>query len=163
MPTIAAIEGAALGGGLEMAMACDFRIAGDKAILGTPETSLAIMPGAGGTQRLPRLIGMAKAKELIYTARKISNKDAEKIGLVDYAVVSGDAMKKATALACEILPNGPIGVRMAKESINTGLQADLATAMSIERQCYAQLLPTKDRIEGLNAFREKRKPIYRGE
>ncbi|OQR97157.1 enoyl-CoA hydratase/isomerase family [Achlya hypogyna] len=163
MPTIAAIEGAALGGGLEMALACDFRIAGAKALLGTPETGLAILPGAGGTQRLPRLIGLSKAKELIFTSRKIDNVTAERIGLVDYAVAENEALNKALELAKEILPNGPIGVRMAKEAITKGIEVDLASGMAIERACYAQVIPTKDRLEGLQAFREKRKPVYKGE
>ncbi|DBA03573.1 TPA: hypothetical protein N0F65_011474 [Lagenidium giganteum] len=163
MPTIAAIEGAALGGGLEMAMSCDFRIAGAKAILGCPETSLAIIPGAGGTQRLPRLIGLSKAKELIYTSRRIGSDAAEKIGLVDYAVPEGQAFEKALELAREILPNGPIGVRMAKEAIMKGTEVDVASGMAIERACYAQVIPTKDRMEGLQAFKEKRKPVYKGE
>lgn len=163
MPTIAAIEGAALGGGLEMALSCDFRIAGAKALLGCPETSLAIIPGAGGTQRLPRLIGLSKAKELIYTSRRIGADAAEKIGLVDYAVDENEALTKALELAREILPNGPIGVRMAKEAITKGFEVDQATGMAIERACYAQVIPTKDRMEGLQAFREKRKPTYKGE
>lgn len=163
MPTIAAIEGAALGGGLEMALSCDFRIAGAKALLGCPETSLAIIPGAGGTQRLPRLIGLSKAKELIYTSRRIGAETAEKIGLVDYAVDENGALAKALELAREILPNGPIGVRMAKEAIAKGLEVDQVSGMAIERACYAQVIPTKDRMEGLQAFREKRKPSYKGE
>lgn len=163
MPTIAAIEGAALGGGLEMALACDFRIAGGKALLGCPETSLAIIPGAGGTQRLPRLVSVSKAKELIYTSRKISADAAETIGLVDYSVEEGSALAKALELAREILPNGPIGVRMAKEAISKGMEVDLATGMVIERACYAQVIPTKDRMEGLTAFKEKRKPVFKGE
>uniref|UniRef100_K3WHU8 Enoyl-CoA hydratase n=1 Tax=Globisporangium ultimum (strain ATCC 200006 / CBS 805.95 / DAOM BR144) TaxID=431595 RepID=K3WHU8_GLOUD len=163
MPTIAAIEGAALGGGLEMALSCDFRIAGAKALLGCPETSLAIIPGAGGTQRLPRLIGLSKAKELIYTSRRIGADAAEKIGLVDYAVDESKALDKALELAREILPNGPIGVRMAKEAITKGFEVDQATGMAIERACYAQVIPTKDRMEGLQAFREKRRPSYKGE
>jgi len=163
MPTIAAIEGAALGGGLEMALACDFRIAGSKSILGAPETGLAIIPGAGGTQRLPRLIGASKAKELTFTARRIGSDDAESIGLVDYSVPSGTSYDKAMELAEEILPQGPIAIRMAKEAIMNGMQTDITTGMAIERSCYAQVIPTKDRIEGLQAFREKRKPIYKGE
>ena len=163
MPTIAAIEGAALGGGLEMALACDFRIAGAKALLGCPETGLAILPGAGGTQRLPRLVGLSKAKELIFTSRRIDADAAEKIGLIDYAVAEGHAYAKALDLAREILPNGPIGVRMAKEAIAKGLEVDASTGMAIERACYAQVIPTKDRTEGLLAFKEKRKPVYRGE
>ncbi|TDH68839.1 hypothetical protein CCR75_000345 [Bremia lactucae] len=156
MPTIAAIEGAALGGGLEMALACDLRIAGAKAILGFPETSLAILPGAGGTQRI------SKAKELIFTSRRLNSESAEKIGLVDYAVSEGKAFDKALEIAREILPNGPVGVRMAKEAIMKGAEVDISSGMAIENACYAQVIPTKDRIEGLVAFKEKRKPQYTG-
>ncbi|KAG1711734.1 hypothetical protein DVH05_008977 [Phytophthora capsici] len=163
MPTIAAIEGAALGGGMEMALACDLRIAGAKAILGFPETSLAILPGAGGTQRASRLIGISKAKELIFTSRRLNSEAAEKVGLVDYAVPEGNAYDKALEIAREILPNGPVGVRMAKEAIMRGSEVDIASGMAIENACYAQVVPTKDRIEGLVAFKEKRKPQYTGE
>ncbi|KAG7386757.1 hypothetical protein PHYPSEUDO_015265 [Phytophthora pseudosyringae] len=163
MPTIAAIEGAALGGGMEMALACDLRIAGAKAILGFPETSLAILPGAGGTQRASRLIGISKAKELIFTSRRLNSEAAEKVGLVDYAVPEGKAYDKALEIAREILPNGPVGVRMAKEAIMRGSEVDIASGMAIENACYAQVVPTKDRIEGLVAFKEKRKPQYKGE
>ncbi|KUF67077.1 Methylglutaconyl-CoA hydratase [Phytophthora nicotianae] len=163
MPTIAAIEGAALGGGMEMALACDLRIAGAKAILGFPETSLAILPGAGGTQRASRLIGISKAKELIFTSRRLNSEAAEKVGLVDYAVPEGKAYEKALDIAREILPNGPVGVRMAKEAIMRGSEVDIASGMAIENACYAQVIPTKDRIEGLVAFKEKRKPQYTGE
>ncbi|KAI9912150.1 hypothetical protein PsorP6_009084 [Peronosclerospora sorghi] len=163
MPTIAAIEGAALGGGMEIALACDLRIAGAKAILGFPETSLAILPGAGGTQRAARLIGISKAKELIFTSRRLYSEAAEKIGLVDYAVPEGQAFDKALEIAREILPNGPVGVRMAKEAIMRGSEVDIASGMAIENACYAQVIPTKDRVEGLLAFKEKRKPQYTGE
>ncbi|CAH0481033.1 unnamed protein product [Peronospora belbahrii] len=163
MPTIAAIEGAALGGGMEIALACDLRIAGAKAILGFPETSLAILPGAGGTQRASRLIGIAKAKELIFTSRRLNAEAAKKIGLVDYAVPEGKAYDKALEIAREILPNGPVGIRMAKEAIMRGSEVDIASGMAIENACYAQVIPTKDRIEGLVAFKEKRKPQYTGE
>uniref|UniRef100_A0AAV1V4V8 Enoyl-CoA hydratase n=1 Tax=Peronospora matthiolae TaxID=2874970 RepID=A0AAV1V4V8_9STRA len=163
MPTIAAIEGAALGGGMEMALACDLRIAGAKAVLGFPETSLAILPGAGGTQRAARLIGISKAKELIFTSRRLTSEAAEKIGLVDYAVPEDKAYDKALEIAREILPNGPVGIRMAKEAIMKGFEVDIATGLAIENACYAQVIPTKDRIEGLTAFKEKRKPQYTGE
>ncbi|POM72807.1 Enoyl-CoA hydratase/isomerase family [Phytophthora palmivora] len=154
MPTIAAIEGAALGGGMEMALACDLRIAGAKAILGFPETSLAILPGAGG---------ISKAKELIFTSRRLDSEAAEKVSLVDYAVPEGKTFDKALEIAREILPNGPVGVRMAKEAIMRGSEVDIASGMAIENACYAQVIPTKDRIEGLVAFKEKRKPQYKGE
>jgi methylglutaconyl-CoA hydratase len=122
MPTIAAIEGAALGGGLELGMACDLRVAGDAAILGLPETSLAIIPGAGGTQRLPRLVGLSKAKELVFTARRITPEEAKDIGLVDRVVPKGEAFQAALDLAKSIVPQGPVALRMAKTAINKGMQ-----------------------------------------
>lgn len=163
MPTIAVIEGAALGGGLELAMACDFRIAGEGSLLGLPETGLAIIPGAGGTQRLPRLVGLSKAKELTFTGRKINPMEGERIGLITKATEAGKAYESAIALAAEILPNGPVAVRMAKEAIDKGIEVDISSGMTIEQACYAQVIPTTDRLEGLKAFREKRKPVYKGE
>lgn len=163
LPTIAVIEGAALGGGLELALACDFRVAGAEARLGLPETGLAIIPGAGGTQRLPRLIGRSKAKELIFTGRRIGAEDAARLGLADHAVPAGTAMDRALDLAREILPNGPIALRAAKAAINGGLEMDRDSGLALERACYGQVIPTTDRLEGLAAFREKRKPVYRGE
>jgi len=167
MPVIAAIDGHALGGGLEMALACDMRIASNNAKMGLVETKLAIIPGAGGTQRLPRIIGPSLAKEMIFTARIVDGSEAAKIGLVNHVVSqneSGDAAyNKAIGLAREILPNGPVGVKMAKAAINRGLEVDIGSALAIEEGCYAQVIPTKDRLEGLQAFREKRKPVYKGE
>ena len=167
MPVIAAIDGVALGGGLEMALACDLRVASDNAKLGLTETRLAIIPGGGGTQRLPRLVGQGLAKELIYTARILSGKDAANIGLVNHCVdqneVGDAAYLRSLQLAREILPNGPVGVAMAKMAINKGSEVDLASGLSFEEAAYAQVIPTKDRIEALTAFREKRKPVFRGE
>ncbi|XP_020600514.1 methylglutaconyl-CoA hydratase, mitochondrial-like [Orbicella faveolata] len=167
MPTIAALDGHALGGGLEMALSCDFRIAADNAKIGLTETRLAIIPGAGGTQRLPRLVGISKAKEMIFTGKMISGTEAAEIGLADYAVEqneAGDAAyQRALILAEEILPRGPVAVKMAKLAINKGVQVDLNSAMSFEEGCYAQVIPTKDRLEGLKAFKEKRSPQYSGE
>lgn len=165
MPTIACINGAALGGGLELALACDMRIAeqGPKVLIGLPETGLAIIPGAGGTQRLPRIIGMARAKELVYTARKLSASDAEKFGLVNYCVEAGESYSRALEIAREIIGNGPIAVRMAKIAVQEGMQMDKSSGMTLEQQCYAQIIPTKDRLEALQAFREKRKPQFKGE
>ena len=167
MPVIAALDGAALGGGLEMALACDLRVASSSAKMGLVETKLAIIPGAGGTQRLPRLIGAARAKELMFTAEVLDGEQAAKIGLVDYAVPQTDAgdaaYQRAVQLAARILPNGPIGVKMAKKAINLGMQMDLASGLAVEEACYAQVIPTKDRIEGLTAFKEKRTPNYTGE
>uniref|UniRef100_A0A1Q3F0Q2 Putative methylglutaconyl-coa hydratase mitochondrial n=1 Tax=Culex tarsalis TaxID=7177 RepID=A0A1Q3F0Q2_CULTA len=166
-PVIAAIDGPALGGGLEMALACDMRVVAGNVKLGLVETKLGIIPGAGGTQRLPRILNPAIAKELIFTARQITGEEAKELGIVNYAVKPNDggdaAYKKALQLAMEIVPNGPVGVRMAKKAIDKGLQVDLATGCAIEEACYAQIIPTKDRLEGLKAFAEKRKPKFIGE
>ncbi|EGC31684.1 hypothetical protein DICPUDRAFT_39575 [Dictyostelium purpureum] len=163
MPTIAAIEGAAMGGGTEMVLACDFRVASASSKMGLPETGLAIIPGAGGTQRLPRLIGIPRAKELIFTGAILDSKRALEIGLVQYATEKGEAFNKAIEIAKQILPKGPVAIRMAKQAIDKGMNVDISTGMVIEQASYAQVIPTKDRIEGLTAFREKRKPIYKGE
>ncbi|KAF3963120.1 hypothetical protein ACB098_10G038700 [Castanea mollissima] len=162
VPTIAVIEGAALGGGLEMALSCDLRICGEDAVLGLPETGLAIIPGAGGTQRLPRLVGKAVAKELIFTGRKIRGRDAMSMGLVNCCVPAGEAHVKALEIARDINQKGPIAIRMAKKAINEGLEIDMESALTLEEECYEQLLNTKDRLEGLAAFAEKRKPRYTG-
>ncbi|XP_043943964.1 methylglutaconyl-CoA hydratase, mitochondrial [Protopterus annectens] len=167
VPTIAVLDGAALGGGLEMALACDIRVAASSAKMGLVETKLAIIPGAGGTQRLPRTIGVALAKELIFSGRVVDGAEAKQIGLVSHVAEqneAGDAaFQRALALAREFVPQGPVAVRMAKLAINRGIEVDLATGLAIEEACYAQVIPTKDRIEGLNAFREKRPPRYTGE
>ncbi|XP_048876914.1 methylglutaconyl-CoA hydratase, mitochondrial isoform X1 [Brienomyrus brachyistius] len=167
MPTIAAIDGAALGGGLEMALACDMRVAATSAKMGLVETKLAIIPGAGGTQRLPRTIGVSLAKELIFAGRVVDGAEAQNLGLVNHAVEQNDsgdaAYRRALDLAREIIPQGPIAIRMAKLAINQGIEVDLATGLAIEEACYAQVIPTKDRIEGLTAFKEKRPPRYKGE
>ncbi|XP_061656764.1 methylglutaconyl-CoA hydratase, mitochondrial isoform X1 [Syngnathoides biaculeatus] len=167
MPTIAALDGAALGGGLEMALACDIRVASNAAKMGLVETKLAIIPGAGGTQRLPRVIGVSRAKELIYTARIVDGAEACRLGLVSHSVEQnqrGDAAYlRALELAREINPQGPIAVRMAKLAMNQGIEVDLSTGLAIEEACYGQVIPTADRLEGLAAFKEKRRPHYKGE
>jgi methylglutaconyl-CoA hydratase len=162
LPVIAAMEGAAFGGGLELALCADLRVAGAEARLGLVETSLAIIPGAGGTQRLPRLIGASRAKELIFTARRLQAEEAGRLGVVDRVVPAGQALESALALAREILPNGPVALRMAKQAVNGGLSMGLAAGLALERACYGQVIPTADRLEGLAAFREKRPPKYRG-
>ena len=154
VPVIAVLEGVAVGGGMELALAADLRVAGAQASLGLVETALAILPGAGGTQRLPRLI---------FTSRRISATEAERLGVVDRLVSAGTALDAALALAREILPNGPLAVRLAKVAINASQNMDLAGGLAVERACYAQVIPTRDRLEGLAAFREKRKPRYRGD
>jgi len=165
-PTIAAIDGVAVGGGLEMALGYDMRVASSNAKMGLVETKLAIIPGAGGTQNLARVVGTSKAKELIFTGRVLTGKEAEKIGLVNYLVdqnPEGDAAyQRALKLAMEIIPQGPVALRMAKQAINCGSEVDLATGLAFEQACYAQVIPTKDRLEGLKAFSEKRKPKYKG-
>ncbi len=162
-PVIAAINGIAVGGGLELALACDLRIASHTSMFGLPETALAIIPGAGGTQRLPRLIGMAKAKELIFTASRIDSEEAVKIGLVSKSVSPNELLDEAMLLAGQIIKNGPIAVQQAKQAINHGMETDLQTGLKIEEWCYNETIPTNDRKEGLQAFAEKRKPVYKGQ
>ena len=163
VPVIAVVEGAALGGGLEIALACDIRISGANAKLGVPETALAIIPGAGGTQRLTKIVGLAKAKELTYTAKPVTSEGAAKIGLVNHAVESGKALETALEMAKTIGSNGPIAVVAAKTAISQGFGLDRSKGMMIEQLCYDKVLASKDRLEGLQAFAEKRKPSYKGE
>ncbi|CAI4231850.1 unnamed protein product [Auanema sp. JU1783] len=160
-PVIAAIDGFALGGGLEMALSCDIRVASKNAKVGLTETKLAIIPGAGGTQRLARVVGRSVAKELIFTARMIGGEEAARIALVNHVVE--DPFNKALEIAREIIPRGPVAVRLAKTAIDLGSQMDLSSGLLVEQQAYAQIVPTKDRIEGLKAFAEKRSPVYKGE
>lgn len=162
-PVIAAINGVALGGGLEIAMACDIRIASKNAVMGLTETRLAIIPGAGGTQRLPRLIGKGKAKELIFTGRRIDAVEALEIGLVNKICESKALMGECKKMAKMICEGGPIAIEQAKYAINYGMETDLQTGIAIESNAYQVTIPTKDRLEGLAAFREKRKPVYKGE
>lgn len=167
IPTIAAIDGVALGGGLEIALGCDMRIVSENSKLGLVETKWAILPGAGGTQRLPRLINPAVAKELIFCAKVVDGSEAQRIGMVNHCVQQNStadaAYEKALSIARQIQANGPLGVKMAKVSINKGLETDIFTGCKLEQLCYAQVIPTKDRIEGLTAFKEKRAPKYKGE
>jgi len=164
-PTIAALNGVAYGGGLELALACDLRVAAAHAKLGLTETSLAIIPGAGGTQRLPRVVGVARAKELILTARRVDAAEALAMGLVN-RVAPGDSVSDvARELASAIAANGPLAVRAAKAAIDAAEEGgDLASHLLRERELYLErVLPSKDRLEALAAFREKRKPVYTGE
>lgn len=161
MPTIAAINGAAFGGGLELALGCDLRIASEQITLGLTETALAIIPGAGGTQRLARLIGTGLAKRLIYTAERITGKEAFDLGIVEY-VVNNNVLNKSLEVAKQISNNGPIALRQAKLAIDNGLQTDLTTGLMIEHLAYKETLTTEDRLEGLRAFKEKRRPNYKG-
>jgi enoyl-CoA hydratase/carnithine racemase len=161
-PVIAAVNGIALGGGTELSLACDIRIASKNAAMGLTETRLAIIPGAGGTQRLPRLIGRGPAKELIFTGRRVTAEEALNIGLVNRICESADLIAEAVKMADMICETGPIAIEQAKYAINKGMETDLATGLAIESNAYWITIPTEDRLEGLAAFREKRKPVYKG-
>jgi enoyl-CoA hydratase/carnithine racemase len=163
VPVIAAINGFAFGGGTELALASDLRIASSNVLMGLTETSLAVIPGAGGTQRLPRIVGIAKAKELIYTARRISAQTALEIGLVNKVVAPEELMNAALELAREIVKNGPVALAQAKFALNYGSEISLGEALPLESKAYEVVIPTKDRMEALNAFAEKRKPVFTGE
>jgi enoyl-CoA hydratase/carnithine racemase len=153
-PTIAAITGYALGGGCELALCCDMRIAGDNARLGQPEIKLGIIPGAGGTQRLPRLVGPARAKELVFTGRFVGAEEALAIGLVDRVVAPDDVYEQAMVLARELAAGPALALRAAKEAIDRGLEVDLETGLDIERVQFAALFATDDRGIGMRSFVE---------
>jgi enoyl-CoA hydratase len=162
MPTIAAIEGDALGGGLELALCCDLRVASSRARLGMPEVRLAVLPGSGGTQRLPRVVGPARAKELILTGRIINSDQAERIGLVNQVVPAGEARNAADAMAEEIAARGPLAVREAKRLIDTALDVDLDAGLAAELDASERIFASEDMLEGAQAFLGKRNPEYRG-
>ncbi|SPF31392.1 putative enoyl-CoA hydratase/isomerase YngF [Syntrophobacter sp. SbD1] len=161
-PVIAAVNGIALGGGTELALACDIRIVSENATMGLTETRLAIIPGGGGTQRLPRIVGKGKAKELIFTGRRVDSKEALDIGLVNKVAPAEKLMDACLEMAAMICEAGPIAVSQAKYAINYGCEVDLNTGLAIESNAYWVTIPTEDRMEGLVAFREKRKPVYKG-
>ncbi|WP_433748742.1 enoyl-CoA hydratase-related protein [Falsibacillus pallidus] len=161
-PTIAAMNGYAFGGGMELALSCDFRIAVEEAVMGLTETSLGIIPGAGGTQRLPRLIGEAKALELILTAKRLTAEEALQYGVVTKVCSREEFEKTITDFADSMLSNGPIALQQAKFAIKNGMNADLNTGLQIERKAYEITIPTEDRVEALLAFSEKRKPVFKG-
>ena len=161
-PLLASVNGFCLGGGLEFALGCDFIIAADSAVFGLPEVGLAILPGGGGTQLLPRIVGRNRAKELIFTGRRFSAAEAYAMGLVNHVVPLGELMDKTYAVAREIAGNGPIALRQAKKAVNLGLEVELRTALLLEAECYNACLHSADRDEGLRAFNEKRPPVYRG-
>jgi enoyl-CoA hydratase/carnithine racemase len=162
-PVIAAVNGIALGGGTELALASDIRVAATSASMGLTETRLAIIPGAGGTQRLPRLVGRGKAKELIFTGRRVDAREALEIGLVNRVCAPGELMNECRSMAAMICETGPVAIEQAKYAINYGMETDIHTGLAIESNAYWVCIPTQDRLEGLAAFREKRKPVYKGE
>ncbi|MGD6817739.1 enoyl-CoA hydratase-related protein [Metabacillus sp. 113a] len=161
-PVIAAINGFAFGGGLELALACDFRIMAAHTQIGLTETSLGIIPGAGGTQRLPRLIGASKALELIVKAKKLSAEEALSYGIVNEAVPAEKLMVTCQIWAEAISGNAPIAVQQAKFAVSNGMNTNLQTGLQIERKAYEITIPTEDRLEALHAFSEKRKPEFKG-
>ena len=161
IPTIAAVNGIAYGGGCELALACDFRIFADDVKISLKETSLGIIPGAGGTQRLPRLIGYSNALLWILTARVFSAQESLQYGVCNSVVPRAELNNQAHKLAEEILANAPIAVRLAKQAVRRGLDVTLKEGLEIENECYNDIIPTRDRLEALKAFNEKRKPNWK--
>jgi enoyl-CoA hydratase len=162
-PTIAAVNGFALGGGCELALACDLRIASERARFGQPEVNLGILPGAGGTQRLVRLVGVGKAKELIFTGAIIDAAEARGIGLVNQVVPHTELLPRSRELARLILSKGPLAVRLAKAAITVGMADGMVPGLAFEKMAQAFLFTTDDRAEGMQAFLEKRPPRFRGQ
>lgn len=159
-PVIAAIQGFALGGGCEISMACDIRIASEAAVFGQPEVGLGITPGFGGTQRLPRIVGLGKAKEMIYTGRNIKADEAYRIGLVNKVVPLENLMEEAKKMASIIISNAPIAVKLAKDAINRGMQVDIDKAIEIEAGDFGSCFDSLDQKEGMNAFLERREKNF---
>jgi enoyl-CoA hydratase/carnithine racemase len=164
VPVIAAIGGVAFGGGLELALACDFRVAAPHAKVGLTETSLGIIPGAGGTQRLTRIVGEAKAKELIVFAKRLTASEALELGLVHRVAAEGQsALECALEMAAPLEDAAPIAIAAALDAIDGASELPLEAGLTLERRCYERTLESKDRLEALAAFAEKRKPAFRGE
>ncbi|PRO64656.1 enoyl-CoA hydratase-related protein [Alkalicoccus urumqiensis] len=161
-PVIAAVQGGAVGGGMELTLACDFRIASERAQFQLAETGIGVIPGAGGTQRLPALIGMQRAKEMILAGRKITGQEAAVWGLALKAVPHGQLYSEAEALAYQISRKAPLAVRAAKYAMDHGAAVPLEQGMEVEKQAYQGILPSEDRLEGLRAFQEKRAPEFHG-
>lgn len=160
-PVIAAVNGFALGGGCELSMCCDIRIASDKAKFGQPEVGLGIIPGFAGTQRLARIVGIGRAKELIFTSDMIDAEKAYEIGLVNRVVPAEDLMEEAIDMAERIGSNGQIAVRFAKTAINEGMETNMEAGLAIEKDLFGLCFATEDQREGMEAFLEKRKPNYK--
>lgn len=161
-PVIAAVNGFALGGGLELAMACDFRVCSENSKFGQPEVGLGVIPGFGGTQRLPRLVGAGMAKELLFTGDTIDAFEALRIGLVNHVVFAENLLDFTRKLARKICFRGQLAVRLCKSAVNEGLQTDIDRGMSIEADLFGLCFTTEDQKEGMKAFVEKRKANFRG-
>jgi enoyl-CoA hydratase/carnithine racemase len=162
-PFVAALNGAALGGGLELALACDLRVAAEGVELGLPEVSLGIIPGAGGTARLPRMIGIARAKDLILTGRRVGAAEALAMGLVARIAPPARLAAEALALAEQVAQNAPVSLRQAKRAVDEGFHLPLEEALALENRLYQDCLRSRDRDEALRAFAEKRPPVFTGE
>jgi enoyl-CoA hydratase/carnithine racemase len=162
VPVIAAVEGFAMGGGCELAVLSDFIVASETAVFAVPEVTRGIFPGIGGTQLLPRIIGAPLAKEMIFTGRRVPAGEAKAIGLVNHLVPTGQARAKALEIAQVIADNGPIAVRQAKKAVSRGSETDLETGMALAIEAYNVTVTTDDRLEGVRAFNEKRKPRFQG-
>ena len=161
-PVIAAISGLALGGGCEVTLACDLRIAAENAVFGLPEIKIGVLPGAGGTQRLPRIVGMTKAKELLYTGDFIKADEAYRIGLVNKVVPLENLMAETMAMATKIARQPGMALKMTKYAVDGGINLDLKSAISYEARCFEILFSTEDQQEGMKAFMEKRTPAFKG-
>lgn len=162
MPAVAAVDGFAFGGGLELALSCDLLVVGDEAVLGLPEVSVGVIPGGGGTQLLARRIGWSRAARLIFTAAKLPAGEAATFGFIDELVPAGTARERALALATQIAANSPVGLRSAKRAMRLGLDVDLASGLEIEDACWRATAFSGDRAEGVAAFAEKRAPQWPG-
>lgn len=161
-PVVAALAGYVLGGSLEIALSCDIRIASDNVKIGLPEVNIGTIPGAGGTQRLPRLIGIANAKEMLFTGEKIAHKRALEMGLVNRVVPAGTLYQAALELTSQIAGKAPLALAMAKTAVDRGMQMSLEDGLEYEAKCFGMLVSTEDRLEGKAAFREKRAPNFQG-
>lgn len=160
-PVIAAVSGLALGGGCELCLACDLRIAAENAVFGQPEIRIGVIPGGGGTQRLPRLIGVTKAKELLFTGETIDAIEAHRLGLVNKVIPLPNLMTEAKALALKVAAMPGMALKMTKYAVNGGMNMDLRSALAYEARCFELLFSTEDQKEGTGAFLEKRKPLFR--
>ncbi len=161
-PVIASVSGLALGGGCEMALACDLRLASEKASFGVPEINIGVLPGAGGTQRLPRILGVCKAKELLFTGERIDARQACQLGMVNKVVPASELMNETRQLAEKLVVKPPLALKMAKEVVDTGMNLDLESALKLEAHVLAYLMVTSDKNEGMGAFLEKRKANFKG-
>ena len=161
-PVIAAVSGLALGGGCELALTCDIRIAADNAVFGQPEIKIGVIPGGGGTQRLPRLIGLGRAKELLYSGDPIDAQEAYRIGLVNKVVPLASLLDEAKKMAAQYAKQPGFALKMTKKVVDAGINMDLQSALAYEARCFELLFATEDQKEGMRAFIEKRKPSFKG-